>query len=244
MPDRGRDSFSVRIGGNTTGPVVAGSGNTVHAAPTGEGPPARPAPDLSGVHRVLVALDVQDSGGRDNAGQRRLHAAVAEVVRAGLAAVGRTWEEVGPADRGDGVALVLEPDAVPPARVLDEFTDAVGAAVREHARASSPEHRIRLRLAVHLGVVDRVGGAWRGAPLVHVARLVDAAEPKRLLGAREARLVLIVSDDFHRAVVAQGYGRAPAESYLPVDIAVKETVTRAWLRFPRVEGDRVGGDPE
>jgi hypothetical protein len=164
----------VTIGGNVHGQVVAGDHHIVThmAAPA---PDVDQCADLRAVHRVVVTTDVQRSSLRNNVEQRHMRRALDECVRAGAAALGIPQEIFETFDRGDGLVVVM-PDAVTLVDVLDTFVEAVAGALREHNQAASDAYRIDLRVAVHVGYVDRVGGEWSGTPLVHAARLVDAVE--------------------------------------------------------------------
>ncbi|GAA2105718.1 hypothetical protein [Actinomadura alba] len=243
MPKRPLDRFTIDIGGDVTGQVIAGHGNTAHlgrAEPTGPGAASGAAgtggedrPPGKGVGRVIVVADVQGSGRPATSRQRlRMRQDLSRVFRAGADALGRPLDDLDPADRGDGLRLVVSPETVSPADLLDVFIVTIAAALREHAEASSAAARLRLRIAVHFGFVDGTADGWSGEPLVHTARLVDAEEVKRTLAdSEDACLALVVSDDFHRAIVGNGYAHAGPTEYDRVDVAEKETSSHAWVRL-------------
>lgn len=215
-------SFSVQVGGDVTGHVVVGDGNVVRSGPATAQRDAAPGRELRAVPRTVVVVDVEGSGRLPGARQRLMREDLRSAVREGVAALGARWDDLAPADLGDGVRLVLAPETASPADVLDLFVPAVGRALRVAAR-------LRLRIAVHFGFADRSGGQWSGQPLVHAARLVDAAEVKALLAGDDAAvLALVVSDPLHHDLLAQSYGES---GYRRVDVVVKETSARAWVRL-------------
>ncbi|WP_086661166.1 hypothetical protein [Lentzea kentuckyensis] len=223
MGERPKFTASVSIGGNAHGPVAAGRDITIGSTSSHQ---ESPAGDLSAVHRIIVTADVQGSGRHDNTGQRHLRRVLAEAMSAGASALGR---EVDMFDRGDGMLLVL-PEPVTMVDTLDTFVEAVVHMVREHNRISGTDYRIDLRIAVHAGFVDRIGAQWSGAPLVHAARLTDAAPAKHALAASAACAALVLSD-VAMQVVDQGYSRVGPADYRQIPLSVKETTGRGWLRL-------------
>src|SRR5207245_11403460 len=88
--------------------------------------------------------------------------------------------------------------------------------------------RLRLRVAVHAGLLQRDDGGWAGEPLVHSARLLDAPPVRRVLRDTEAvDLVVVISQAIYDSVVRHGYGLDPA-TCRKVRIRVKETIADAW----------------
>jgi len=134
-------------------------------------------------------------------------------------------------DLGDGVRLIV-PARVTPARLLDPFVPHLAAALREHRKTAAEAARLRLRLAVHMGLLHRDESGWAGEPLILSARLLDAPPLRQTLDAAErADLAVIVSSDVYEKVVRHGYGLDPA-AYHRVEVAVKETRASAWIHVP------------
>ncbi|MCP2170433.1 hypothetical protein LX83_007324 [Goodfellowiella coeruleoviolacea] len=227
MENPAKYTASVSIGGNAHGPVAAGHGITITSTGAADPRPESPAADLSAVHRVVLTTDIQGSGRHDNAGQRHLRRVLAESLAAGAAELG---PQVDMFDRGDGTLVVL-PETVTVVVTLDTFVEATARALREHNRAASADYRVDVRIAVHEGLVDRVGAQWSGAPLVHVARLVDAADAKRALATAADACVALVLSETAMQVVDQGYCRVGPSAYRPIPLSVKETSGRGWLRL-------------
>jgi transcriptional regulator with XRE-family HTH domain len=186
----------------------------------------RPEP----VHHTIVAMDVANSGNRDDLLQLRMRADLREIVSAAF-----TAESVPGAaditDLGDGIRLIV-PASISPALLLDPFIPNLATALRNHRRVASDAARLRLRVAVHMGLLHHDAGGWAGRPLVTCARMLDAVPVRRLLTAvDDADLVLVVSDAVYDGVVRHGYGLDPA-SFHRTSIVEKETVATVWLHVP------------
>src|SRR2546421_4435092 len=136
----------------------------------------RPEP----VHHTIVAMDVVGSGARDDMLQLRMRADLREIVSDALTGV--PTGEVG--DLGDGVRLIV-PAQVSPALLLDPFVPKLATALRNHRRAMSDQARLRLRVAVHMGLLHRDTTGWTGGPLVICARMLDAKPVRDLLATTD-----------------------------------------------------------
>jgi len=181
------------------------------------------------VHHTIVAMDVAGSGRLDDPWQLRMRADLRAIVAQALARQPLDPQAVHHTDLGDGVRLIVEP-SVSPQNMLDPFVHNLAAALRAHRRLASPA--MRLRLAVHMGLLHHDGGGWAGEPLVHCARLLDAAPVRQALTAvNRADLVVVVSQPVYDAVVRYGYGLDP-DACRRIAITEKETVASAWIHIP------------
>jgi hypothetical protein len=91
---------------------------------------------------------------------------------------------------------------------------------------------MRLRLAVHTGVVRSDGDGLVGTAVNHVFRLLEAAQLKQLILRTGADVALIASDRVHEDVIRHGLGLVNPSEYHRVAVQVKETVAPAWIRIP------------
>ncbi|SDT15899.1 macro domain-containing protein [Actinoplanes derwentensis] len=182
------------------------------------------------VHFTIVAIDVAGSGGRDDQLLLQMRADLRRMVGDALLDQGLDPADVSMEDLGDGVRLIV-PASVTPARLLDPFVTRLGAALRAHRKIMADAARLRLRVAVHMGLLHRDNGGWAGEPLVHIARLLDAPAVRQVIGTGQVDLAVIVSGDVYDKVVRHGYGLDDS-SYRKATIAVKETRTVAWLCAP------------
>jgi hypothetical protein len=136
---------------------------------------------------------------------------------------------------GDGELAVL-PEGVHEPRVIGTLLDALAARLREYNRCRVPELRVRLRIAVHHGLIHLDGATgYPGRHAVAVARLLDSSALRNVLRERRGvNLAAIVSDEVFQDVVANRYEDLRPELFLAVQVddPVKRFSARAWLYAP------------
>jgi len=182
-------------------------------------------------HHTIVGIDVARSGGRNDLLQLRMRADLRAVIDASLANQGLGLVHLHHDDLGDGVRLIV-PAGISPSAMLDPFVPTIAQLLRGHRMATADTARLRLRIAVHMGLLHYDGHGWAGQPLVHTARLLNAASVRLAFEmAPHADLILVVSQLVYESVVEQGYGLDP-ETYQAVQICEKETDTTAWVHLP------------
>ena len=125
----------------------------------------------------------------------------------------------------------VKPAHITPVLLLDPFIPNLATALRTHRKTAAPAARLRLRVAVHMGLLHHDGG-WAGEPLVHCARLLDSAPLRRVLDtADNADMAVIVSQEVYDTVVRHGYGLDPDACHRAT-VQEKETTTTAWVHVP------------
>ncbi|MEV4638074.1 hypothetical protein AB0J80_12055 [Actinoplanes sp. NPDC049548] len=182
---------------------------------------------------VAIALvDVEGFGKRTNPVQRQVRADLYEVVRTALTEAGLDPARIAQEDRGDGI-LMIDPDASV-LRLAGRFVRELDDGLREKARTSAPVARIRLRVAVHLGLAEWDGEGWVGADVNTTARLVDEPQLKAALAAAErANLALIVSGRVFDGVIRHDYRSVDSSTFERVTIDAKELRDEpAWIQVP------------
>lgn len=132
-------------------------------------------------------------------------------------------------DRGDG-AIVVVPPETDLVLLISDLPDRLRRELRRRNELANELARIRLRTSVHVGEVCYDGSGIVGTAVNHVNRLIDAPMFKEALGRSTADLALIFSLEVYEAVVRFGDGLIDPLDYQPVDVAVKETRTVAWMR--------------
>ncbi len=188
--------------------------------------------DYQPIHYTVVEMDVAGSGGRDDQLQLRMRADLRRIIDDTLARQSLDPRGLYRSDLGDGLRLIVPP-TISPRCLIDPFVPNLTGELRTHRKASSPAARLRLRLAVHMGLLHRdTDGGFAGQPLVHSARLLAATPVRRALAlADRADLVIVVSQSVYEAVVRHGYALDP-DTYQQVDIREKETTATAWIHLP------------
>lgn len=182
-------------------------------------------------HMSVMVVDVSGFGRLDNRAQSAVRAALHAMVRDALRRAGlRRWN-LSVEDRGDGMILLV-PATKSTVSLLDPVVPALASLVRRHNASGAP--RIRLRVSLHVGVVDRDPTGWVGYDLITACRLVDSPAVRRYLRQRpQADVVVAVSDVVYTGIVAHRYRRLDPATYEPLHVSVKELSTRAWVHVPR-----------
>ncbi|MET8548916.1 hypothetical protein [Micromonospora zamorensis] len=185
------------------------------------------------LHHTVVTTDVVGSSARDDQLQIKMRGDLYEILGRALKRQGLDIAALNPADLGDGFRLHA-PAAVSPLVMVSPFVEHLLAEVRLHRRSANETSRLRLRVAVHMGLLNREEqGGWAGRTLTECARLLDAPAVRELIAeAPDADLVVVVSDAVYDAVVCQGYGPAP-EDFRRIPVVVKESSFYAWAYVPR-----------
>jgi len=128
---------------------------------------------------------------------------------------------------GDGINAVLPAD-IDPTVVLPLLIRSMASALGADNAQSTD--RIRLRMAVGVGLIERSVAGFSGPLIVDINRLVDAAALRRaLLGAPSADLAAAISEQVHAMVIRAGYPGIPEGQFTQVNVAAKEFSAIAWL---------------
>jgi hypothetical protein len=128
---------------------------------------------------------------------------------------------------GDGINAVLPSDIDPPS-VLSVLVRALAADLGEdNARHSD---RIRLRMALGLGLIERRAAGFGGPMIVDISRLVDSAALRSALsGEPGADLALALSDQVYTLIIQPGYPGIPVGQFSPANVMAKEFSGPAWI---------------
>ena len=179
--------------------------------------------------RMGFVLDVAGYGrrtvpDRDGVQQRLRRLVVAALAKCGLAlgtwAVDHQWT-------GDGINGILPPDVDPPV-VLSVLIRSLAAGLRaDNARHAD---RIRLRMAIGVGLVERSAAGFGGPVIVDINRLVDSAPLRAALTDEPAAdLAVAISNQAYTLIVQPGYPGIPAAQFTHVNVVAKELSGIAWI---------------
>jgi class 3 adenylate cyclase len=196
------------------------------------------------LHRSILAVDIEGSTTRANPVKAALREVMYDLVERAMRENGIGAQYCDPlVDRGDGILALIHPvDQVPKTALLNAFVPALSQLLADH-NGLRPDHRIRLRAAVHAGEVhyDRMGPF--GEAIDITCRLLDAPEVKVTLRRTAAPLVLVVSDDIYRSVIRHGYHGLDDQAFEPlVRLRIHGYPQCGWVRVPPVPvvtGDRL-----
>lgn len=179
--------------------------------------------------RVGFVLDVAGYGTRtvterDDVQRRLRRLVVAMLGECGLRldprVVDHQWT-------GDGINAVL-PSHIDPPAVLSALVRSLAAGLG----ANNGRHadRIRLRMAVGVGLVERTAAGFGGPVIVDINRLVDSAALRSALsGEPAADLAVAISDLAYTMIIKPGYPGIPVGQFTRANVAAKEYSGTAWL---------------
>lgn len=182
--------------------------------------------------RLLVSVDMQRYSQRDNIAQHRaqqvFHSVMADAVRTvGLDRSG--WKT----QPGGDSELAILPVDTPEPTVVGALASCLDRILRQENRHLLPQAKVRLRMAVHEGLVhlDSANG-YAGDAVNTVCRLRDAGCLKQALAVfQDAALALIVSEPIYREVVAQRYDGIRDNRFrrIFIDDEEKQFRSEAWM---------------
>ena len=179
---------------------------------------------------IWAIHDVEDWSSRPAVVQARIQQVLRGVEARALARAEVDPARVGRQPTGDGAVLAI-PGDVPKELITTKFVDALGEGIEEHDADCPAAEVIRLRLALHAGESPAGQSEWAGPGVVDASRLLDSAVLRRVLAAATgSALALIVSGDWYRAVIGEGY--APSGGYQKVWVEAKKFADFAWVRVP------------
>ncbi|WP_405881829.1 hypothetical protein OG762_26395 [Streptomyces sp. NBC_01136] len=184
-------------------------------------------------HRWIVVLDIENFSPRPDPVQRRVRAAMYEVLdgameRAGLMAADTVVE-----DRGDGVLMLIS-SSVSPLLIAGPLVRELDEELAQKANMLNEAHALRFRVALHQGLVTRDPRGWSGDAVNTACRLVDA-QPLRdvLTAAPSARMVFAVSDQTYQGVIRHGHRGIDPAAYLPYGFTTKHgEAISSWITVP------------
>jgi hypothetical protein len=222
-------ALSVRV--ETSGPAGRRDGALADAVPFAE--PLHAAGPAGAAVRLCLAADVVGYSQRHHDESEVLQRDLVEVLGRARNAAGIRDSEVSPQPQGDGQFTVL-PVGIDESAVIPAMLGELGARLIDRDRGRPAEQRMRLRVALHRGLVKEGANGWIGNAPIAVHRILDS-EPLReaVRNHPAATFALGVPDVLYRDVIqAQPAGRPPLASdfeEMTVDLPAKNFVERGWL---------------
>lgn len=188
-------------------------------------------------HRVIVALDIEDSTSRPDHIKAELRSKTYELFDASLSSAGVEKRFRDPfIDRGDGVLALIRPvDQVPRLLLLNHVIPDFDQLLTDYNTSLPPSSRtqrqLRVRVVLHAGEVTYDANGCFGEALDVAFRLLDARRVKRALREADGSLILVVSGDIYRSVVRHGYGIDQRDFHPLVRVKVAENRHQGWVHW-------------
>lgn len=222
-------------GGLSAQVETAGPGGRQRAAlsdtvPFGEPLAALTAPVGPAV-RLCMAADVVGYSRRSNADTECLQRDLVEVLGRARRAAGIADSAVRPQPQGDGQFTVL-PVAVDESAVIPALLRELGESLIRRDATLAVEQRMRLRIALHRGLVKEGSNGWVGSSAIAVHRILDAPPLRTAVQQNPAAsYVLGVPEVLFRDVIVPAVESPAPDEFreMLVDLPAKNYVERAWL---------------
>ncbi|MGC4768862.1 hypothetical protein ACLQ25_07750 [Micromonospora sp. DT44] len=182
--------------------------------------------------RLIMFVDMESYSRNDDMGQFHAQSNFQKIMRdaAKLCGLDRNGWVIQAS--GDGEFAIFPPGTSEP-RIVAELVPAMDRILRDHNRQAADHARIRMRVALHQGLVVPGENGFAGKAVVTAARLVNAEPAREALGLfPDAAVALIVSATIHRDVVCQSYSGIRPDRFRRVDVEVKSFVDEAWVFVP------------
>ncbi|MFI0408253.1 hypothetical protein [Actinomadura sp. 3N508] len=173
---------------------------------------------------AIFIVDIKDftAEDRDDLVQLGLRRFLYGLLSRSFNSAGIPWRLCVREDRGDGVFVVL-PVPVPASALVPSLVARLVAGLRDHNRSALPRDGVRLRAALHFGVVHRDLYGMAGSSVNQAFRLVDSDAVREALDSSAADLALVVSEEAYRELYRTGV------PFRPVIAETKKTELSAWL---------------
>ncbi|GAB3457212.1 vWA domain-containing protein [Actinophytocola sediminis] len=182
------------------------------------------------MYHVIIAVDVEDFASRDESHRTAVRETLATAMSTAFERCGLPWEHCQREDRDDGILVYLPPDR-DNKRLIEGLPTELAGLLRQHNATADEQTRIRLRIVLHAGEIDRDRQGLSGPAVVHAGRLLESDELKDALTHSSGILALITSDEFFRSVLIPDLV-VNVRRYERVVVAVRETRATAWICLP------------
>ncbi len=134
--------------------------------------------------------------------------------------------------KGDEEFAVLPADT-PEHLVVDDYVRALDAELRSVNRYRVPEAKVRMRLAIHHGVVVDGANGFPGKDAVLVSRLLNSrAAHLALEETPTADLVVVLSEHLYDTLVATGHTTLEPSAFRRVEVTEKTYSGHGWMWVP------------
>jgi cytochrome P450 len=181
--------------------------------------------------RLCHAADIQRYSRFTNPEAARAQERFIEVLRSARAYAGLRENKVDTEGAGDGQFAVLPP-GVDESVVIPDLVAGVSLALQDVNADLDAHARLRLRIALHRGLLKPHINGWVGTSAIAVHRLLDSVALRSALDREPAAdFALIVSDALYGDVIAHGYGSLLPDQFdqVAVDVPATHFAERAWL---------------
>jgi hypothetical protein len=158
--------------------------------------------------------------------QRRL----LEVLRAARRSAELNEATIDLQPQGDGQFAVLPP-GIDELTAIPRLVRGLRDSLREVNLDLADTARLRLRVALHRGLVKPAANGWVGTSAVAVHRLLDSPQARAAIRDPAVEFIVVVPDFLFRDVISQCFDHPGPDDFqdVTVEIPAKGFVERAWI---------------
>ncbi|GAA0452230.1 hypothetical protein Ade02nite_00140 [Paractinoplanes deccanensis] len=181
--------------------------------------------------RLCMAADIVGYSSHSPAVAARLQHDLVRILAQGRSAAGVTAGQVAPQPQGDGQFTVL-PVGLDEAEAVPRLVHGIAGALA--ARNAAADLRMRLRVALHRGLVREADNGWVGRAATAVHRLLDSEPLRDAVRLHPAADYVLGVPDVLYADVVSTIDDPPPAAFRPVtvDIPAKGFRERGWIYVP------------
>jgi len=193
--------------------------------------PFAPAAPAGAAVRLCLAADVVGYSRHGNAAAEELQRDLVEVLAQARRAAGIADSGVHTQPQGDGQFSVL-PTGIDESAVIPRMIARLGAGLLDRDRGRAAEDRMRLRVALHRGLVKEAANGWIGTSAIAVHRILDSPPLRAAIKDNpEAAYVLGLPDVLYRDVIAHAVEPPLPADFRPMTMALpeKDFVEQGWV---------------
>jgi hypothetical protein len=178
--------------------------------------------------RLCMAADVAGYSRRGTAAHERIQAQIVDILDRARRAGGIAADTVRPQPQGDGQFTVL-PVGIDESAVIPRMMQELGVALRAANDAGADP--LRLRVALHRGLVKEGANGWIGEAPIAVHRFLDSGPVRAALVEHAAAdHVLAVPDVLYRDVLLHAVEPPLPDEFAPITVALPDgRVEHGWL---------------
>lgn len=181
--------------------------------------------------RLCVAADVVGYSGRSNRASEEIQRRLVALLAAARRAAGIDERAVRPQPQGDGQFTVL-PSGIDESVVIPAMIQGLERALEADNRCAARSDRIRLRLALHRGLVKPGDNGWVGRATIAVHRILESPPLRAaVLEHPEVDLAVGIPDVLYQDVIRLTEAYPGPDDFTPVtvDLPAKGFSEHAWL---------------
>jgi hypothetical protein len=181
--------------------------------------------------RLCMAADVVGYSRHTNAVAAELQRDLVDVLAKAREAAGIAESDVRTQPQGDGQFAVL-PVGIDESVVIPRVIARLGAGLLDRDRGRAAEDRMRLRVALHRGLVKEEANGWVGTAAIAVHRILDSPQMRTAIKENPiAPYVLGLPDVLYQDVIAHAVEPPLPADFRPMTMALPEKnfVEQGWV---------------